>query len=383
MSRPSLPTPSDNALSSSRALCGLIQQRICERGGFLPFAEFMQMALYQPQYGYYTGGAHKIGAGGDFVTAPALTPLFGQTLAVQLHSLLPQTAGNVYEFGAGTGALAAQLLGELSGSLSHYHIIEVSPDLAERQRRHLADTVPQHLHQVSWLSELPDTLDGIAIGNEVLDAMPCDIVRRENGRCLLMGVGLDEAGQFQWQSASLPAGLAAEAQTLLPDINGYTSELHLHQQAFIRTLAERLTRGALLFIDYGFGAAEYYHPQRNQGTLIGHYQHHTVHDPFTYIGLADLTCHINFTGITEAACQSGLDLIGYATQAAFLLNLGLTDQLAKQGAPDSEVYIRAAAACQILIAPHEMGELFKVIAFGRNIDPDWAGFAQGDLCHKL
>ncbi len=383
MNSPTLPEPSAEETAASHALCGLIQQRIREHGGFLPFAEFMQMALYQPQYGYYTGGAHKIGAGGDFITAPALTPLFGQTLAAQLLPLLPQTAGNVYEFGAGTGALAAQLLGELSGSLSHYYIIEVSPDLAERQRRYLADTVPQHLHRVSWLSELPDTLDGIAIGNEVLDAMPCDIVRREHGQWRLMGVGLDENGQFQWQSAPLPAEPAAEAQALLPEIEGYTSELHLRQQAFVRTLAERLTRGALLFIDYGFDAAQYYHPQRSQGTLIGHYRHHTVHNPFERVGLSDLTCHVNFTALTEAAVRAGLDLIGYTTQAAFLLNLGLTERLAAQGEPESQAYIRAAAACQTLLAPQEMGELFKAIAFGRRIDPDWQGFALGDLCHKL
>ncbi|WP_225748121.1 class I SAM-dependent methyltransferase [Eikenella sp. Marseille-P7795] len=382
MNRPALPEPSAEESASSRALCGLIQQHIRERGGFLPFADFMQLALYQPQYGYYTGGAHKIGAGGDFITAPALTPLFGQTLATQLLPLLPQTAGNVYEFGAGTGELAAQLISELSGSLKHYHIIEVSPDLAERQRRHLAATVPQYLHKISWLAELPAELDGIVIGNEVLDAMPCDIVRREHGQWRLMGVSLNEAGQFQWQSTPPPAELAAEAQALLPDIDGYTSELHLRQQAFVRTLAQRLARGALLFIDYGFDAAQYYHPQRSGGTLIGHYRHHTVHNPFERVGLTDLTCHVNFTALTEAAVQAGLDLIGYATQAAFLLNLGLTERLAAQGSPESEAYIRAAA-CQTLLAPQEMGELFKAIAFGRRIDPDWQGFALGDLCHKL
>ncbi|MBH5329267.1 SAM-dependent methyltransferase [Eikenella sp. S3360] len=383
MNCPALPEPSAEESATSQALCGLIQQRIQENNGFLPFADFMQLALYQPQYGYYTGGTHKIGAGGDFITAPALTPLFGQTLTAQLLPLLPQTAGNVYEFGAGTGALAAQLLPEISGSLKHYHIIEVSPDLAERQRRHLADAVPQYLHKISWLAELPAELDGIILGNEVLDAMPCDIVRRENGQWLLMGVSLDEAGQFQWQSAPLPAELAAEAQACLPAIDGYTSELHLRQQAFVRTLAARLTRGALLFLDYGFDAAQYYHPQRSGGTLIGHYRHHTVHNPFERVGLTDLTCHVNFTALTEAAVQSGLDLIGYATQAAFLLNLGLTERLAAQGSPESEAYIRAAAACQTLLAPQEMGELFKAIAFGRHIDPNWQGFAIGDLCHKL
>ena len=213
--------------------------------------------------------------------------------------------------------------------------------------------------------------------------MPCDIVRYQSGQWQLMGVGLDANQQFQWQSAPLPAELLPAAQALLPAIDGYTSELHLRQQAFIRTLAQRLTRGALLFIDYGFDAAQYYHPQRSGGTLIGHYRHHAVHNPFEHVGLTDLTCHVNFTAIAEAACQAGLDLIGYTTQAAFLLNLGLTDLLAAQGEPESQAYIRAATACQTLLAPQEMGELFKVIAFGRNTDPDWPGFALGDLCHKL
>ena len=383
MNRPTLPAPGPEALAASQALCGLIQQRIQANHGFLPFADFMQLALYQPQYGYYTGGAHKIGAAGDFITAPALTPLFGQTLAIQLQSLLPQTAGNIYEFGAGTGELAAQLIGKLSGSLRHYYIIEVSPDLAERQRRHLAAALPQHQHQITWLTELPAEFDGIVIGNEVLDAMPCDIVRYQSGQWQLMGVGLDANQQFQWQSAPLPAELLPAAQKLLPTIDGYTSELHLRQQAFIRTLAQSLTRGALLFIDYGFDVAQYYHPQRSGGTLIGHYRHHAVHNAFEHIGLTDLTCHVYFPAIAEAACQAGLDLIGYTTQAAFLLNLGLTDLLAAQGEPESQAYIRAATACQTLLAPQEMGELFKVIAFGRNIDPNWPGFALGDLCHKL
>ncbi|MDN8582627.1 SAM-dependent methyltransferase [Eikenella corrodens] len=383
MNRPTLPAPGPKALAASQALCGLIQQRIQANHGFLPFADFMQLALYQPQYGYYTGGTHKIGAAGDFITAPALTPLFGQTLAIQLQSLLPQTAGNIYEFGAGTGELAAQLIGKLSGSLRHYYIIEVSPDLAERQRRHLAAALPQYQHQITWLTELPAEFDGTVIGNEVLDAIPCDIVRYQSGQWQLMGVGLDANQQFQWQSAALPAELLPTAQALLPAIDGYTSELHLRQQAFIRTLAQRLTRGTLLFIDYGFDAAQYYHPQRSGGTLIGHYRHHAVHNPFEHIGLTDLTCHVNFTAIAEAACQAGLDLIGYTTQATFLLNLGLTDLLAAQGEPESQAYIRAATACQTLLAPQEMGELFKVIALGRNIDPDWPGFALGDLCHKL
>ncbi len=382
MSAPSLPQPTPEAQAASDALTVLIRQRIATNQGWLPFAGFMQLALYQPQYGYYTGGAHKIGAAGDFITAPALTPLFAQTLARQIRPLLAQTAGRIYEFGAGTGALAAGLLNSLGDSLQHYFIIEISPDLAERQRTYLAEHAPDQLARIHWLHELPDRLDGILIGNEVLDAMPCDIVRRSSHGIELMGVA-DNNGQLEWHAIPAPPALAAAADALLPDLDGYTSEIHLQQQAFIRTLAARLQCGALLLIDYGFDAAQYYHPQRHEGTLIGHYRHHTVHNPFERIGLTDLTCHVNFTAIAEAGCEAGLDLIGYTTQATFLLNLGLTDLLAQQGASDTEAYIRAAAACQTLLAPQEMGELFKVIALGKAIDADWEGFAQGDLCHRL
>lgn len=385
MTAVNLPAPSAEALESSERLKQTIREEIALSDGLIPFSRFMELALYAPQYGYYTGGAQKIGAAGDFVTAPALTPLFGQTLARQIGELLPQTAGNVYEFGAGTGDLAATLLNSLSDGLKHYYIIELSPELAERQCHFIAKHVPpETAAKVVHLNALPESLDGIAIGNEVLDAMPVELVRREHGCFWQIGVGL-ENGQFVRRTSPLtrPALLQAAAQ-YFPDAEPYTGELHPAQYAFVRTLAERLTRGGIIFIDYGFDAAQYYHPQRNEGTLIGHYRHHTVHDPFFRVGLTDLTAHVNFTDTAQAGTDGGLDLIGYATQADFLLNLGITELLEGQNLPpDSPAYVQTASALQKLLMPHEMGELFKVIAFGRNIDPDWPGFALGDLCHKL
>lgn len=383
-----MPTLTTEQQAASHALLQYIIADIEAQNGCIPFSRFMQHALYAPKYGYYTGGAHKIGTAGDFITAPTLTPLFAQTLAVQLMQILPQTAGNIYEFGAGTGALAADLLNALSGSLKHYFIIELSPDLAQRQREHIAQHAPEKLATVTWLGTLPEHFDGIIIGNEVLDAMPVERVQRQpDGRLwricvtacqqqlLLKNQPLEDKNLIQAAEHYFPTELSSI----------YTSELHLTQRAFIGTLAQKLTRGGIIMLDYGFDAAQYYHPQRSDGTLIGHHRHHSIHDPFFRIGLTDLTAHINFTDLVQAACdEHDLDLIGYTTQANFLFNLGILDLLAKHHPEtDTVQYVQAAHAVQQLTAQHEMGELFKVLALGKNVDVDWLGFTFGDMCHKL
>lgn len=380
-----LPLPSPAAQQSSANLQTLLAEEIKKHGNWIPFSRFMELVLYAPQYGYYTGGGHKIGNDGDFITAPTLTPLFARTLARQLQELLPQTAGNIYEFGAGTGQLAADLLNNLSNGINRYYIIEVSPELAARQKNLIQTLAPQAAPKIVHLSALPETFDGIIIGNEVLDAMPVEIIRKDEGGSFeYVGVCLDN-DRFTYSARPLhDLQLSALASLYFPKISSpYTSELHPQQYAFIRTLASRLAHGCMIFIDYGFDAAQYYHPQRNQGTLIGHYRHHVIHNPFDFIGLADLTAHVNFTDIAQAGTDAGLDLIGYLPQSHFLLNLGITELLAQTGKTDSAAYIREAAAVQKLIDQHEMGELFKVIAFGKNINIDWTGFCFGDICHKL
>ena len=380
-----LPLPSPAAQQSSANLQTLLAEEIRKHGNWIPFSRFMELVLYAPQYGYYTGGSHKIGNDGDFITSPTLTPLFAQTLARQLQDLLPQTAGNIYEFGAGTGQLAADLLNNLSDGINRYYIIEISPELAARQKDLIQTLAPQAAQKIAHLSALPETFDGIIIGNEVLDAMPVEIIRKDEGGSFEhVGVCLDN-DRFTYSARSLhDLQLSALASLYFPKISSpYTSELHPQQYAFIRTLASRLEHGCMIFIDYGFDAAQYYHPQRNQGTLIGHYRHHVIHNPFDFIGLADLTAHVNFTDIAQAGTDAGLDLIGYLPQSHFLLNLGITELLTQTGQTDSAAYIREAAAVQKLIDQHEMGELFKVIAFGKNINIDWTGFCFGDICHKL
>lgn len=380
-----LPPPSPAAQQSSINLQTLLAEEIGKHDNWIPFSRFMELVLYAPQYGYYTGGSHKIGNGGDFITAPTLTPLFARTLARQLQELLPQTAGNIYEFGAGTGQLAADLLNNLSDGINRYYIIEISLELAARQKDLIHTLVPQAAQKIVHLSALPETFDGIIIGNEVLDAMPVEIIRKDEGGSFEhVGVCLDN-GRFAYSARPLnDPSLSASASLYFPQTDfPYTGELHPQQYAFIRTLASRLEHGCMIFIDYGFDAAQYYHPQRSQGTLIGHYRHHVIHNPFDFIGLADLTAHVNFTDIAQAGTDAGLDLIGYLPQSHFLLNLGITELLAQTGKTDSAAYIREAAAVQKLIDQHEMGELFKVIAFGKNIGIDWTGFCFGDICHKL
>ena len=317
--------------------------------------------------------------------------MFGQALARQIAPLLTQTAGNVYEFGAGTGALAATLLHALSGCLNAYYIVELSPDLAARQREYILQHAPDLAHKVRHLTALPDAFDGVLLGNEVLDAMPTErVCRHENGDFSRVYVGY-ENGRFALQHQPLlDPDLFQAALNYFPEpeclqhAGDYTSELHPTQHAFIRTLAQKLTRGAMIWLDYGFDAAQYYHPERSDGTLIGHHRHHTIHDPFYRVGLTDLTVHVNFSDIAEAGCAAGLDLIGYTNQATFLYNLGILDLLVAQfPQTNTPSYFQAAQAVNTLTAQHEMGELFKVMAFGKGVAVDWRGFARGDMCHKL
>ncbi len=384
MQNHTLPPLSQEAQSASDTMTAFIKKEISGQQNGIPFSRFMELVLYTPQYGYYTGGSHKIGTGGDFITAPELSPLFAQTLARQIQPLLNQTSGNLYEFGAGTGTLATGLLNALSGSINTYYIIELSPQLAERQRQFIAQNAPEHISKVVHLDKLPEHFDGVLLGNEVLDAMPVEIVEQESNAFYRMNVSHNGKDFFLCRQAVTPS-LQQQASLYFPQTESvYRSELHPQQHAFIRTLAQKLQRGAMIWFDYGFDAAQYYHPQRKEGTLIGHHLHHVVHDPFFRIGLTDLTAHVNFTDIAQAGCDAGLDLIGYATQANFLINLGILELLERQY-PDtgSTAYIQAAAAVQMLLAPHEMGELFKVMAFGKDIEVDWQGFVTGDICHKL
>jgi SAM-dependent MidA family methyltransferase len=341
-------------------------------GGWWPFDRFMAAALYEPGLGYYTQ-AHQVfgqmpASGSDFVTAPELSPLFGHTLARQVAQAL-HAAGldEVVEFGAGSGALAAQLLGALGESVRRYSIVDLSGTLRQRQAARLAEFGSR----VQWLDALPESLQAVVVGNEVLDAMPVQLLHWDGATWAERGVAVHD-GALAW--AHRPTALRPPVDT--PFVPGTTVEIHPQAEAFVRTLAERLTRGAAFFIDYGFPEAEYYHPQRLGGTLMCHRAHQADGNPLVDVGLKDITAHVNFTGIALAAQDAGFDVLGYTSQARFLLNCGLADLL--QGAD-----VRTTANAQKLITEHEMGELFKVIALAKGVSFDALGFAAGDRSHRL
>ena len=364
-----------------------IADAIVREGGWLPFDRFMAMALYEPGLGYYANASPKFGQmpagvdgqGSDFVTAPELSPLFGQTLARQVTQALAATGTDeVWEFGAGTGALARQVLDALEAlgqAPRRYTIVDLSGSLRERQRATLA----RHAGRVQWVDQLPGQFEGVVLGNEVLDAMPVQLLHRLGGQADGVwherGVALSADGALAW--ADRPTELRPPL-----DIEGpqdYLTEIHPQAEAFVRTLADRWRRGAGFLIDYGFPEAEYYHPQRHMGTLICHRAHRSDDDPLTDLGLKDITAHVNFTGIALAAQDAGLAVLGYTSQGRFLINAGLLDA-AKEAGP------RENAMLGKLVNEHEMGELFKVIglapeASAQGWDP--LGFSSGDRTHRL
>ncbi|MBW7903667.1 MAG: SAM-dependent methyltransferase [Rhodocyclaceae bacterium] len=383
-----LPPPDPDALAHSRRLTRRIAEEIAAAGGWIDFARFMELALYAPGLGYYSGGARKFGAAGDFVTAPELTPAFAQTLATQAAQVTAASAPHVIEAGAGSGRLAADLLQELErrGALPEtYAILELSGELRERQRATLAATVPQLIDRVRWLDRLPERFDGLVLANELLDALPVHLVRWRDEAILERGVAGNGDG-FVWQERPATGAVLARAQTLAGEGvpgGGYLSEIGLAAAAWTTSWADILGRGALLLIDYGFPRREFYHPQRGEGTLMCHYRHHAHADPFYLPGLQDITAHVDFTAIAEAGTEAGLDFLGYTTQAAFLFDCGLTEVLARTPADDARRYLPLANAAQKLISPAEMGELFKVIALGRGIEEPLVGFVSGDRSATL
>ena len=414
---PNMTSPSVYTYTPDHALAAHIRQAIEQAGGWLPFDRFMHLALYTPGLGYYTHGDTQLGRGlardeqSDFVTAPELSPLFGRTLAAQVAEALQRTGTHeVWEFGAGSGALAEQVLDALAArgvALQRYTIVDVSTSLRQRQQQRLTrfgDTV-------QWLHALPDALQGVVLGNEVLDAMPVQILHRVDGVWHERGVVLHEASgaglaagaamaRAQAGQAQVAHGAAADAVNTADagsafgfawqdrptdvrpplDIEGshdYLTEIQPQAQAFIRTVAARLQRGAAFFIDYGFGEREYYHPQRHMGTLMCHRGHRADAEPLHAVGDKDITSHIDFTAMAVAAQDAGAQLLGYTSQGRFLLNCGLAEHMAAADLP-----MRTMA--HKLVLEHEMGELFKVLGFCAGVAP-WAacGFAAGDRLHAL
>ena len=381
----SLPLPSPEAQKHSQQLCELIQHDISLQGGWIPFSRFMELALYAPGLGYYTAGASKFGAAGDFITAPEISSLFGRTLARHLVDIMASSTAQILELGAGSGKLALDILTELEQLdklPSSYLILEVSADLRERQQTLLQKHLPHLLKRIQWLDALPAEISGAVIGNEVLDALPVHLLHWQDSRVFERGVA-STGNNFIWEDrlSETPALLELAQQINVPD--NYVSEISLAARGLISTLCGRLKKGALLFIDYGFGASEYYHPQRSSGTLMCHYRHHAHDDPFFLVGLQDITAHVDFTAIAESAIDQGANLLGYTSQAHFLINGGITKLISDVSPDNLREYLPLSAQIQKLTSPAEMGELFKVIALGKGIDMTLGNFLAGDKSRLL
>lgn len=395
--QPALPDPDPAEREVSQQVEARVREAIVRAGGAIGFDRYMSIALYEPGMGYYAGGRRKFGAAGDFVTAPELSPLFGACVAAQLVRWLPALAPCIWEFGAGSGALAAQILSELD-ALGHdtveYRIIELSAELRARQQATLAATRPQALERVQWRAALPDRIDGIVLANELLDALPVELFALKNGALrervvelapgpahdvsrgprhhvdredppLVPGLRLGSRAPDAAFARRVQARLARAGWPDTPPLGAYHSEIGEQASAWVSSVAERLGTGVMLLIDYGFPAAEFYHPARASGTLNCHYRHRSHADPLWSPGLCDITAHVDFSAVHDAATGAGLNCLGYGAQSAFLLGCGLAELFSQRASSsDPAARIRAAQALQLLVSEAEMGELFKVIAFG-------------------
>jgi len=362
-------------------------------GGALPFARFMDLALYAPGLGYYSAGSRKFGAEGDFVTAPEISGLFSRCIARQSAEILDELGGgSIMEFGAGSGVMAADVLKELEARAhlpDAYFIVELSAELRARQRETLALRVPHLAGCVQWLDALPQSFRGVVLANELIDAMPVHRFQMTEEGFVEAYVSSSESA-FAWQSKPLHEGevlaavetarAALEGEAWAP---GYTSEVNLAGAAWVRSLGDVLEKGAALIIDYGFPRREFYHPERCRGTLVCHYRHRVHDDPLILVGLQDITAHVDFTALAEAALESGLSVAGYTTQAHFLLGCGLLQLMERAGAEDELVRLPLAQQVKRLTLPNEMGELFKVIAFTKNIEKPFVGFSLMDHRGRL
>ncbi len=379
---PPLPQHSAQALQHSKRLTRMILEEITASGGWISFYRYMELALYTPGLGYYSAGAEKFGVAGDFITAPDMSPLFARCLARQVSQVLSITSGDILELGAGSGKLACDLLRELEAqnkAPEHYFILEVSGELQNRQQA-LIGMLPKKLAQrVKWLDKLPQHFAGMVLANEVFDALPVHVVAWRRKGIYECGVAFAD-GKFCWEERPLAKGELFNTASSLQLPVDYVSEIHLAACGLMRSLAALLDQGMILVLDYGFGAAEYYHPQRNRGTLMCHQRQQAHDDPFYLPGLQDITSHVNFSSIMKSA--GDLQLLGYTTQAQFLVNCGITEILG-QTAPDDAAYLPLASAAQKLLSPAEMGELFKVLALGKGVSQQPIGFMSGDKSRLL
>jgi len=385
-----LPIPSVEAIVHSEKLHHFIQNKMLENGGFVNFQDFMELALYAPGLGYYAAGAQKIGESGDFVTAPEISPLFSDCLAMQIAQVLgviehPQ----ILELGAGQGTMAADILlrlEELDTLPQYYFILERSAELRERQQHYLQKHIPHLFSKVQWLNELPQKgFKGAIVANEVIDAMGVRLIESQDGELFeKVVVSHEDKFFFEFKKADQDIEKWYQARQIAHDLpENYQTEVNFLQSVWMESLADFLEEGIILLLDYGFPAAEYYHSQRS-GTLMCHYRHHAHSDPLVLLGLQDITAHVDFTSLAETGFAKGLGVSGYIDQANFLTNCGLLERMTELAGEKAEVMLRYSQQAKILMLPTEMGEIFKVIAFTKNVSlPYLVGFQRGDRRGRL
>ena len=399
MSAPRTPHYADHSVVSAplpdHPLARMIADEIRLHEGWIPFDRYMELALYTPGLGYYSGGKRVLGRtpqdGSDFVTAPELTPLFGETLAKQVGQALDATGTDeIWEFGAGSGALAEQLISVLGDRIKRYTIVDLSGTLRDRQHQRIIKHQPELAHKVVWADSLPDQFDGVVVGNEVLDAMPVKLLTWTGHVWEERGVSLNPSSTaeqpiFMWADRPTSAsGMRPPSDT--PDHHyapGTVVETHDPAHAFVTTLAQRMGKGAAFFMDYGFPESEFYLPQRRGGTLMCHQGHQSDPDPLSAVGEKDITAHVNFTGVALAGQEAGWEVLGYTSQGRFLTNCGLLESMSRPIEKPTAEDFKTRAAVQMLITEHEMGELFKVIGFVKGEWFEAMGFSDGDRTHTL
>jgi SAM-dependent MidA family methyltransferase len=386
-----LPTPDKTAQTVSDKLLKQIRRAIDQSSHGIPFDHFMEMALYAPGLGYYVAGSRKFGETGDFITAPQVSPLFAQCMARQAAPVLEQLGqGDVLEFGAGTGLLAADMLLELErlGRLPRYYaILEVSPELQMRQRETLQQRAPHLIDRVLWIGRMPDAFDGFVVANELLDAMPVSRFRIGKGGVEESFVSYGDSGLEEHFLEVETPRLATAVEQLCCAVGelptGYVSEINLRQASWLQALANSLRRGAVILVDYGYSAREYYHAQRARGTLMCHYRHRAHADPFRWVGLQDITSYVDFSAVARVALEADFHLSGYTTQAHFLLANGLDALLADSDPTDVAQHMALMQGVKRLTLPSEMGERFKVLGLLKGIKMKLQGFSLRDFSERL
>lgn len=385
-----LPVPPELAQQHSKKLIAEIKNEIDNNDGVISFQRYMEQVLYAPGLGYYAAGSEKLGQAGDFVTAPEITPLFSHALA---KAILPaiNKESIILEVGAGRGRMAADILVYLQQQNKlprEYWILELSADLRERQKNTIKETIPEFLQQVKWLDNLPEQFSGVVLANELLDAMPVQLFQKSKNDINEVNVGWKEDKfVFQLQS-SFDQRLIMRVKDIEDELGqalpaGYLSEVNFAAEDWIKSIAEKLQSGIVVLIDYGFPRHEYYHEQRSQGTIMCHYRHRTHPDVFVFPGLQDITAHVDFTAMADAALESGMRVMGYTNQASFLMGAGLVELAAENNNNALMNELEIASQIKKLTLPHEMGELFKVIGFSKDCDVVLPAFTFRDLREYL